>query len=84
MTDDKYAASKAFVKEMRALTRNGDFASIHQAVLQMRDWLAKYPNDVHVGTALEEFDILEEAAEIIEKRKASERLTMSSPIAKAS
>jgi hypothetical protein len=84
MTEDKYAASKAFVKEMRALARNGDYASIHQAVLQMREWLAKDPYDVHVGTALEEFDILEEAADILEKRKASNRPAVSSPVAKAS
>jgi hypothetical protein len=36
MTEDKYAASKAFVKEMRSLARNRDLASIHQAVLQMQ------------------------------------------------
>jgi hypothetical protein len=68
MTEDKYAASKAFVKEMRALARNRDLASIHQAVLQMQEWLAKHPNDVHVGTALEQFDILEAAAGIVEKQ----------------
>lgn len=83
MTEDKYAASKAFVKEMRALARNRDLASIHQAVLQMREWLAKDPYDIHVGTALEQFDILEEAAEIVEKRKASARPAVSSHITKA-
>ena len=39
MAEDKYAASKAFVKEMRALARNRDYASIHQAILQMQEWL---------------------------------------------
>jgi hypothetical protein len=84
MAEDKYAASKAFVKEMRALARNRDLASIHSAVLQMREWLLKHPDDVHVDTALEQFDILEEAAEIIEKRKASERPAINLPVAKVS
>jgi hypothetical protein len=84
MAEDKYAASKAFVKEMRALARNRDRASIQQAVQQMREWLLKHPDDVHVDTALEQFEILEEAAEIVEKRKASERSVVSSPAVKAS
>ena len=59
-----YAASRAFVREMRALTRSRDVASLQKAVQEMRNWLLQHPQDVVVGTALEEFDILLEAAQI--------------------
>jgi hypothetical protein len=62
MDDARYAASKAFVKEMRVLASKRDLASIQQAVRRMQDWMQAYPDDVYVGTALEEFDILAEAA----------------------
>jgi hypothetical protein len=68
---DVYAASRAFVREMRQLTAGRDLASIRQAVLQMQDWLEKHPNDTVVGTALEEFDILEEAAGSVEQKRQS-------------
>lgn len=67
-------ASRAFVREMRHLTTGRDLASIHQAVSRMQDWLEKYPNDMIVGTALEEFDILEEAAQIVEQKRQSASL----------
>ena len=69
-----YAASRAFVREMRRLTAERDAVSIHQAVLQMRDWLEQNPMDTVVGTALEEFDILEEAAQILEQKNTPVRL----------
>jgi HD-GYP domain-containing protein (c-di-GMP phosphodiesterase class II) len=84
MTEVKYAASKAFVKEMRAQARNRDRTSIQQAIEQMREWLAKHLDDIHVDTALEQFDILEEAAEIVEKRKTSDQSVVKSPVARAS
>ena len=74
---EDYTASRAFVREMRRLTAERDFNSIHQAISQMRDWLEKHPNDMVVGTALEEFDILEEAAQIVERKKLRESLTNS-------
>ncbi len=71
MTEDSYANSKAFVKEMRSLISNRDLVSIQQAVRQMQDWMNDHPNDMRVGTALEEFDILEEAARIVEERQSA-------------
>lgn len=68
MTKDKYSASRAFVQEMRALVAKRDLASIQQAVQRMRDWLCQHPDDTVVSTALEEFDILEEAARIVAER----------------
>ena len=65
---DVNAASRAFVREMRLLTARRDSVSLHQAVLQMRQWLENNPNDTVIGTALEEFDILEEAAQIVEQK----------------
>lgn len=80
MADENYAASKAFVKEMRALASRHDLDSIRQAVQKMRVWLREHPDDIHVGTALEEFDILEEAALLREEQTVS----TASSIAKAS
>ena len=69
-----YGASRDFIRDMRRLTAGKDLASIHQAVLQMQDWLEENPNDRVVGAALEEFDILEEAAQIVEQKQQSELL----------
>lgn len=69
-----YAASRDFVRDMRRLAAGRDSVSIHQAVLQMQDWLEKNPNDMVVGTALEEFDILEEAAQSVEQKQQRELL----------
>lgn len=69
MIQENYAESRAFVREMWRLVAGRDLASIHQAVLQMQDWLEKDPHDPIVGTALEEFDILEEAAQIVEQKR---------------
>lgn len=62
MTDDVYADSKAFVRKMRILVRQRDVRNLQDAVQEMREWMKAHPDDVHVGTALEEFDILAEAA----------------------
>ena len=72
MVQQDYTASRAFVREIRHLAAGRDLLFIHRAVLQMRDWLEKHSNDRVVGTALEEFDILKEAALIVEQQtKAS-------------
>ncbi len=78
---DQYEDSKAFVKEMRILAKKRDLASLQRAVQQMQDWMRDYPDDLYVGTALEEFDILAEAAQIVEARNVS---SPTDPIAKAS
>lgn len=57
--------SKAFVREMRELAKKRDLASIQKARQQMQEWMQAHPHDVHVGTALEEITILEEAAELV-------------------
>src|SRR5690349_13064257 len=69
MTKEDLSASKTFVKQMRVLAKNRDLESIRQAVQQMRAWIQNHPDDLVVGTALEEFDILEESATLIEERK---------------
>jgi len=69
MNQDRYQSSKSFVKEMRALAANRDLASIRFAVERMQAWMEAHPDDPHVGTALEEFDILAEAAGIVEGQK---------------
>ena len=74
MAQDVYAASRHFVREMRRLAVRRDLVFIHRAVLQMQDWIEKNPNDMVVGTALEEFDILEEAAQIVAQKQQQELL----------
>lgn len=68
MQQDEYRVSKAFVHQMRILAADRNLSSIQQAVRQMREWLCDHPEDMVVGTALEEFDILEEAARIVAER----------------
>jgi hypothetical protein len=70
MIEDNYIASKAFVQKMRSLANQRDLNSIRQAVQHMQDWMREHPEDVHVGTALEGFDILEEAARLVEQQNA--------------
>ena len=84
MAEDNYIASKAFVKQMRTLVKSRDIDSIQQAVQQMQDWMRTHPDDPHVGTALEEFDIMEEAARLIEARKMLAASSANEPVAKAS
>jgi predicted translin family RNA/ssDNA-binding protein len=69
MSEERYSASKAFVKEMRIMVANRDLAAICQAIDQMQAWMETHPEDTYVGTALEEFDILAEAATLIESRR---------------
>jgi hypothetical protein len=60
---------KAFVKEMRVLAARRDLASSEEAIAKMRSWMELHPDDQQVGMALEEFDILAEAASIVESRQ---------------
>ena len=68
MEPNNYRASRAFVRKMRFLAAHRDIESIQDADRQIREWLCDHPDDITVGTALEEFNILEEAAQIIGKR----------------
>lgn len=69
MTTDTYETGKTLVRQMRSLIKNRDLASLTQAVQEMQDYMQAHPDDVCVGTALEEFDILAEAAQAVETRK---------------
>lgn len=62
MEADGKTAGRALVKEIRDLTRSREPEALQQAVLRLRNWMDAHPNDLYVGTALEEFEILEEAA----------------------
>ncbi|HZO87186.1 MAG TPA: hypothetical protein VFB38_02525 [Chthonomonadaceae bacterium] len=52
------------------MTSKRDLDSLQQAVQRMREWMRAHPQDVYVGTALEELNILEEAARLVEEQKA--------------
>lgn len=55
---------------MRKQAQTREVSALESVVAQMQEWLSSRPNDIVIGTALEEFDTLLEAARLISKPQA--------------